>query len=383
MSNIDAVLKEINKKFKAELVFQGRAEYDVKETEKIQFTSCRLNYMLYGGLPRGKLIEFSGEENSGKTTTALDAVGNAQQQFIKEYKEQLAELEEIPKRNKAEEEAYRKLKARGALKALFVDCENTLDEEWAEKLGVDVDSLYVVKPTNQTAEQIFDIIESLVETEEFGIVVIDSFAVMLSQDEYNESAEKRTYGGISKPLTKFTKKMIQLCSRLNVTLIGINQLRDKINSPYGGKDTPGGRAWKHNAVLRLFFSKGTYFDENLKDLTRNTEEPAGNYVMINIAKTKVCKPDRRVGCYTLNYTFGIDWINDLVEMGLKLGYIDQAGAWFRFIDEDGVIMCDENGDDIKLQGKASVTAFLEDEANADILQDFDQLINSKISSNVR
>ena len=79
MSNIDAVLKEINKKFKAELVFQGRAEYDVKETEKIQFTSCRLNYMLYGGLPRGKLIEFSGEENSGKTTTALDAVGNAQQ----------------------------------------------------------------------------------------------------------------------------------------------------------------------------------------------------------------------------------------------------------------------------------------------------------------
>lgn len=162
--------------------------------------------MLYGGLPRGKLIEFSGEENSGKTTTALDAVGNAQQQFIKEYKEQLAELEEIPKRNKAEEEAYRKLKARGALKALFVDCENTLDEEWAEKLGVDVDSLYVVKPTNQTAEQIFDIIESLVETEEFGIVVIDSFAVMLSQDEYDESAEKRTYGGISKPLTKFTKK---------------------------------------------------------------------------------------------------------------------------------------------------------------------------------
>lgn len=283
--SILTVVQEVNKKFKSEVIFQGRVKYE-QSKNKLKFTSCRLNYMLYGGLPRGKLIEFAGEENSGKTTTALDAVSNAQVLFAQEYEDELKAFEEIPKRNKSQEEAYKHLKARGPLKCLFVDCENTLDEDWAELLGVNVDELWVVKPTNQTAEQVFDIVQNLLETGEFGLAVLDSLAVLISQDVYEESNEKRSYGGISIPLTRFTKQLVQICSRFNTTFIGINQLRDKINSPMGGKDTTGGRAWKHNAIIRLFFSKGNFYDENGKDLTRNTESPAGNYVLINMPKQK-------------------------------------------------------------------------------------------------
>ena len=234
--SILTVVQEVNKKFKSEVIFQSRVKYE-QSKNKLKFTSCRLNYMLYGGLPRGKLIEFAGEENSGKTTTALDAVGNAQVLFAQEYEDELKAFEEIPKRNKSQEEAYKHLKARGPLKCLFVDCENTLDEDWAELFGVNVDELWVVKPTNQTAEQVFDIVQNLLETGEFGLAVLDSLAVLISQDVYEESNEKRSYGGISIPLTRFTKQLVQICSRFNTTFIGINQLRDKINSPMGGKDT--------------------------------------------------------------------------------------------------------------------------------------------------
>ena len=379
MSCLTSKINEINKKFGADLLGFGLKEDYTSKKNKIPFSSPRLNYMLYGGIPRGRLIEFAGEENSGKTTTALALISNAQQLFEKEYQESIEELENLSKRNKSQEEQYKFLKDRGVLKCLFVDCENTLDEEWARKLNVDIDSLLILKPENQTAEQIFDAIRELCLTKSIGFVVLDSLGVMVSQNAYEESYEKRTYGGISIPLTTFTKEAVQFCKAYNITFIGINQLRDKINNPMGGKDTTGGRGWKHNCSLRLFFSKGDFFDDNGKSLTRSAENPAGNIVNVNVQKTKVCKPDRRVGFYTLHYTYGVDWIADLVDVAEKMGFIDKSGAWFSFVDLDtGEIMCDENGSPIKLQGKVSVIDYLEREENEEILQELEEKVNNKI-----
>lgn len=378
MSCLTSKIKELNKKFGSELLNFGLREDYTSKKNKIPFSSPRLNYMLYGGIPRGRLIEFAGEENSGKTTTALDLISNAQVLFEKEYKEEINQLETIS-RSKAQEEHYKFLKERGILKCLFVDCENTLDEEWAHKLCVDIESLLILKPENQTAEQIFDAIRELCLTQAIGLVVLDSLGVMVSQNAYEESYEKRTYGGISIPLTTFTKEAVQFCKAYNITFIGINQLRDKINNPMGGKDTTGGRGWKHNCSLRLFFNKGDFFDDNGKSITRSAENPAGNIVNVNIQKTKVCKPDRRVGSYTLHYTYGIDWIADLVDVAEKIGYINKSGAWFSFVDVDtGEIMNDENGSVLKLQGKNSVIDFLEKEENIEILEELEQKVNSKI-----
>lgn len=145
--------------------------------------------MLYGGIPRGRLIEFAGEENSGKTTTALDLVSNAQEQFEKEYEEAIEYLESLDKPTKQQQQQLQFLKARGPLKCLFVDCENTLDEEWARILNVNLDDLLILKPENQTAEEIFDAIEELCKTEGIGFVVLDSLGVMVSQNAYEESYE--------------------------------------------------------------------------------------------------------------------------------------------------------------------------------------------------
>ena len=135
-----------------------------RQWANIQFSSPLLNYMSYRGIPKGTVIEFAGEENGGKTTTALDLVANAQKLFKKEYKEE----------KKKDEKAEIK-------KVIYCDCENTLDKEWAERLGVNTDELILLKPMAQSAEEIFDILLKMMETGEVGLVVIDSLGVMDSK----------------------------------------------------------------------------------------------------------------------------------------------------------------------------------------------------------
>ncbi len=358
MGKLDTLIKDFNKQYKEEIVARGIPRI---ETQKIPFSSPRANYMLYGGIPRGRIVEFAGEENGGKTTTALDIVANAQKLFQEEWENEITELEAIDKKKKEQQSRLDYIKARGPKQIVYADCENTLDEEWAQKLGVDIDKLILLKPQSQTAEQIFEMLLQMIDTDEVGLVVIDSLGVMLSAQAYEKTMEEKTYGGIAAALTLFSKKAELLCTKYNCTLIGINQMREDMNSPYGGMITTGGKGWKHNCSVRLMFQKGAYIDERGNELRRSAESPAGNLVMINIAKTKVCKPDRRVGFYTLNYDNGIDKVADTVEVALKYGIIQQAGSWFNFVDiETGEIMEDDTGELIKLQGKPNVIEYLKE-----------------------
>ena len=358
MSKLDILIKDFNKQYKEEIAARGIPRIKI---QKIPFSSPRANYMLYGGIPRGRIVEFAGEENGGKTTTALDIVANAQKLFQEEWENEIAELEAIDKKKKEQQSRLDYIKARGPKQIVYADCENTLDEEWAQKLGVDIDKLILLKPQSQTAEQIFEMLLQMIDTDEVGLVVIDSLGVMLSAQAYEKSMEEKTYGGIAAALTLFSKKAELLCTKYNCTLIGINQMREDMNSPYGGMITTGGKGWKHNCSVRLMFQKGAYIDEKGNELRRSAESPAGNLVMINIAKTKVCKPDRRVGFYTLKYDSGIDIIADTVDVALKYGIIQQAGAWFSIIDiETGEIMEDDTGELIKLQGKPNVIEYLKE-----------------------
>lgn len=339
MSKLDDLMQDMNKKTKEEVVTLGLPSY---QHDKIPFTSPRMNYCTFGGLPVGKLIEFFGEEHGGKTTTALDIIANYQQM-------------------------------ENARKVLYVDAENTLDVEWAKKLGVDVDSMITFKPTSQSAEEIFQFILDAIETDEIGLWVLDSIGVLASAKELDNSMEEKTYAGISSALTIFGRKAEMLMQRHQCTGIGINQLRDDLGAMWGGATkTPGGRAWKHYCCVRMQFTRGKFIDENGNDLARTAESPAGNYVMMSLVKTKSCPPTRRTGFYTLNYEYGIDYLKDLVEVAIKYGIINKSGAWFSIIDS-------ETGEQLeKLQGLAKVYAYLENEDNEEILEMIENFVDDQM-----
>ncbi len=338
-SKLDDVMKDFNKKFKADLVHTGLAEYDY---DRIPFTSPRLTYMTFGGLPMGKLIEFYGEEHGGKTTTAMDIVANYQI------------LDD-------------------ARKVMWVDCEHTFDAVWAHKLAVDVDSLVMFEPENQSAEEIFNFVLEAMDTGELGLVVIDSFGVMVSQQALDKDLTEKTYAGISKALTDFGGRAVGICNKNKCTCIGINQLRDDFNSMFGGTKTVGGRGWKHDCSVRLEFRMGEYVDENNKKLTRSAENPAGNKVLVTMKKNKTCPPTRRTGFYTLKYLEGIDYLADLIEVAMKYGIVDKSGAWFNIIDIDtGEILVE------KIHGQDNVKEYLLD--NPEVLAKIEQLITDRLDS---
>jgi recA bacterial DNA recombination protein len=350
MSKLLDTLNKINKEYKDKIAFSQVTE-DFSKGELIPFSSPRLNHMCYGGLPRGRLIEFSGPEGSGKTTTALDVIKNCQRIFKKEYETGKTKL---------------------IMKCAFIDAENTFDSEWAKKLGVDTENLVIIRPQQQYAEQIFNIMKELIETEEVGLLILDSVAQLVSKQAYETDMEGKTYGGIASVLTKFCNIVVPLLSRYNCTCIMLNQVREDMNNPYNEFITPGGRSFKHNCSLRLTFKQGDFFDVNNHKVTRGTENPAGNLVNVRVLKTKVFRPDRKLGFYTLNYLEGIDYVSDMIDVLIKNGIIVQGGAWFSIVDENGELMVYKEKE-LKFQGKHSIhKAIKEDE-------ELFALLESKIS----
>lgn len=324
---LEEVIKEINKNFKSSVCNLG---IEFEEIPRIPFSSPNLNYMLYGGLPVGRIVEFFGEEQSGKTTTTLDVVKQAQKLF--------------PDKT-----------------VLFMDIERTLDEAWSRKLGVDTSKLLVYSPPEGTsAETIFEDCKKLVSTGNISLAVIDSLGALVSAQAYSKSIEERTYGGVSMPLTIFSKEMIPICARTRCTLIGINQVREDMNSTYGGVTTTGGKAWKHSCSVRIEFRKGNYIDTKGNVLPRSCENPAGNIVNAALIKSKVCNLDRKIAHYTINYLEGIDYIADIIDLAIKNQKILASGAWFSIIDPETGEILKEGDKLLKFQGRTKLSEYIKE-----------------------
>lgn len=370
MNNIELKMAELNKKFKANIINMGT---DIIEVDKIPFSSPTANYMTYGGVPVGKVTEFFGGEGGGKTTSALDICANAQVKFAEVFDKQVAELQEqIEELNmKGTKDASKKASRlqtqldevieKGEKLVVYVDTEQTLDTQWAKLLGVNTEKMILVRPQEQTAEQVLQIIIELIATGNVGLCVLDSIPCLVPQQIFEESLEKKAYGGISQPLSVFCSKVLPHLVQNQCAFIGINQIREDLSSMYNTISTPGGKAWKHACSLRLRFKKDTLLDMNNNELSSRAENPAGNKVAIEVVKTKVCKPDRRLGYYTLNYTDGVDVVNDTITLAIQYGYIKRNGGWFSICDENKEVIIQDDKE-LKLQGIGRLNQYLKQDA---------------------
>ena len=351
MSQLDVILQGLAKKYGTDVVETG---VEKNNYDRIPFSSPRLNYMTFGGLPLGHVMEFSGPEGSGKTSTAFDIIKNAQQKFKKEAEE-----------NKTEER-----------KIVFMDVEGTFDYAWATKFGVDTSKIIRLKMAGWPASEVLNALLETMKAPEAGLAVLDSIAAMPADQLADKSVGDKIYGGIALPLQNFTNQVKRYLVENNSMVICINQVRDNLGSMFGGTTTPGGRGFKHACSVRLEFRKGKFIDDNNKELTSNAENPAGNLINVVVLKSKVFPSTRRVGYYTIKYVTGPDLLNDYIEVGLQVGVINQRGAYFDIVNpQTGEILNDN-----KIQGKVALRSLLEE--HKEWLDLIDAIIDEKDVSEI-
>ena len=304
-------MKKVNKTYGSEIVELNVTE---KDLDLIPFTSPRLTYMSYGGVPRGRITEFYGEESSGKSTLCLDLMANFQKKWPDEY-------------------------------ILYIDIEGTYDAKWASNMGVKPDTVVILNCLGQYAEEVFDQVKEAMETSAFGLMILDSIGAMYSKQASEKSFEEKTYGGIALSLTQFVNQCVPIIKRNNIAFVGINQIRENIGNMYNPISTPGGRAWKFACSQRYMCRKGKFLDEKGNEISSGSENPQGHLIEVKLIKSKTCPSDRRIGKCSLFYRTGIRQDIDLLDLAIKFDIIHKGGAWFN---------ATINGNDYKWQGQSKV-----------------------------
>ncbi|MFE7846402.1 recombinase RecA [Microbacterium sp. NPDC057407] len=243
-----------------------------------------------GGLPRGRIIEIYGPESSGKTTLTLHAIANVQ-------------------------------RAGGI--AAFIDAEHALDPDYAQKLGVDIDSLLVSQP--DTGEQALEIADMLVRSGAIDLVVIDSVAALVPKAEIEGEMGDSHVGLQARLMSQALRKLTGGLNQTNTTMIFINQLREKIGVFFGSPETTaGGKALKFYASVRLDIRR----IETLKDGT----EAVGNRTRVKIVKNKMAPPFKQAE-FDILYGVGISREGSLIDFGVEHGIVKKSGAWYTYDGE--------------------------------------------------
>lgn len=340
-ASLKEVLKKINKTYGENVARIGVK--DLTKSGTLSLGSPGFDFCLYNSFPTNRIVEFSGEEGSGKTTTCYLVAASYQRR----------ELEH---------------RADNPRSILFVDLECGADPHWASLAGYDMSETasvptICIRPEGQSAEQIFDMILDFLKTGEIGLIILDSLSMLVSQQVYDQSLEKKEMGGIAKPLGDFVRRVTGLLVKYDCLLIGINQVRENLSGYGSSLITAGGRAWKHGCAVRMMFKRGDFFDEDGNVLAKkDAQSPAGHVMEAYVLKTKVCKWDRKLGRLCISYTKGVDILQDTIDVAIYFGLIDNSTqGWYKIIDaETGVIATDSEGNEIKIRGRKNVKPYFQE-----------------------
>ena len=281
-----------------------------------------------GGIPKGRIIEIYGPESSGKTTVALHIVAESQK--------------------------------RGGI-AAFIDAEHALDPDYAKKLGVNIDELYVSQPS--TGEDALEICEALVRSGAVDIVVVDSVAALVPRAEIDGEMGDSFVGLQARLMSQALRKLAGVVNKTNAIVIFINQLREKVGVMYGNPEvTTGGRALKFYASVRI--------DVRRIETLKNGSEMIGNRTRAKVVKNKMAPPFREAE-FDIMYGEGISMLGELIDLGVKLDLVQKSGSWYSM----GETRIGQGRDSAKqyLRDNPEIAAKLE----ADIRRDFHKLMSNQ------
>ncbi|MEW6606227.1 MAG: recombinase RecA [bacterium] len=318
---LELALTQIERHFGRGAIMRLGEEQAKEKVPAIPTGSIALDIALgVGGMPRGRVVEIFGQESSGKTTLSLSIAAQAQ-------------------RN-------------GGI-AAFIDAEHALDPEYAKKIGVDVDNLYISQP--DTGEQALEIADTLVRSGAVDIIIVDSVAALVPKAEIEGEMGDQHIGLQARLMSQALRKLTSTISKSKTTAIFINQIREKIGVMFGSPETtPGGRALKFYSSVRLEMRK-------TQPILKG-EEVIGSRAKVKVVKNKVAPPFRTAE-FDIMYDRGISYEGSLLEVGAEGKIVQQSGTWFSY------------GDTKLGQGKDNARKYLEE--NKQIADEIEKKIKEK------
>src|SRR5690554_1516417 len=287
---LELALKQIEKQFgKGSIMKLGDgADHSIAA---IPSGSIALDIALgIGGYPRGRIIEVYGPESSGKTTLTLHAMASAQKQ--------------------------------GGTVA-FIDAEHALDPNYAKNLGIDIDNLVLSQP--DTGEQALDIAEALIKSGSIDMIVIDSVAALVPEQEIAGDMSANHVGLQARMMSQAMRKMSGVISKSNVVAIFINQIREKVGIMFGNPETtPGGRALKFFSSVRLEIRRA--------EAIKSGSEMIGIRSNVKVVKSKVAPP-LKIASIDIMYGTGISRSGEVLDLSVELNLVNKSGAWYNIGEE--------------------------------------------------